>query len=194
MAQVFLFFFLPFPQYLIHLTSFMGSNSFCFKACDPSNPNAADFCEHIFDRIGCAYNAPNNARNGTFESCLGDNQDYPGIYTDATGATQTYTQPAESLGPIAQLTWTARVPSSSSCSQFQSAELFSALASVSPSQTGLAGAPTSSVASTSGGSGTSSTRSGTAPAASNTSNDAQVVVASTVLGVLGVVFSALMFA
>jgi len=177
--------------------SFMGSNTFCFKACDPSNPNAAKFCEHIYDRIGCAYNAPSSAQNGTFESCLGDNQDFPGIYTDSTGATLTYTQPPESLGPIPPLTWTARVPNSSSCVQHQSSELFSVLASVTASQTGLAGAPSSSATATSsgtsaGGSGTT-TRSG-APSASNTSSDAQVVVASGFVGLLGVVFSALVFA
>ncbi|KAJ3482670.1 hypothetical protein NLJ89_g12124 [Agrocybe chaxingu] len=61
--------------------NFMGSNTFCFKVCDPAGPSAADYCEHIFDRIGCAYNAPNNARNGTFESCDGESQDFPGIYT-----------------------------------------------------------------------------------------------------------------
>ncbi|KAH6899344.1 manno protein [Coprinopsis sp. MPI-PUGE-AT-0042] len=66
----------------------------------PAGPNAAHFCEHVFDRIGCAYNVPNNAKNGTFESCKGENQDFPGVYTDEAGAVQTYTQPPESLGAI----------------------------------------------------------------------------------------------
>ena len=65
---------------LIHF-SFMGGSAFCFKVCDPAGAHAADYCQHIFDRIVCAYNAPNNAQNGTFEACLGENQDYPGIYT-----------------------------------------------------------------------------------------------------------------
>ncbi|PAV16321.1 macrofage activating glyco [Pyrrhoderma noxium] len=62
--------------------NFMGSNSFCFKICDPSGPNAAHYCEHVYDRIGCAYNAPHNAPNNTFQACKGDNQDFPGVYTD----------------------------------------------------------------------------------------------------------------
>lgn len=59
----------------------MGGDAFCFKVCDPAGPRAAELCQHIFDRIGCAYNAPNNAQNGTFVACLGDNQDPPGVYT-----------------------------------------------------------------------------------------------------------------
>ncbi|KXN92593.1 Pre-mRNA-splicing factor brr2, partial [Leucoagaricus sp. SymC.cos] len=53
---------------------FMGSIAFCLKACDPSKPNDARYCEHELDRIGCAYNAPNNAQKG-------DNQDFSDVYT-----------------------------------------------------------------------------------------------------------------
>ena len=59
----------------------MGGNQFCFKACDPAGAHAADYCQHVFDRIGCAYNAPNAAQDGVFEACEGENQDFPGIYT-----------------------------------------------------------------------------------------------------------------
>ncbi|KAJ7207116.1 manno protein [Mycena pura] len=112
--------------------NFMGGGQFCFKACDPSGPNAADFCQHIYDRIGCAYNAPNAAKDGTFESCLGDNQDFPGVYT-MNGAVTTYSQPPESLGVISTLPYTARIPASSSCTPVSSAQLYAALASVTPS-------------------------------------------------------------
>jgi len=191
MAQVRPFLFILIPIVNPTPPSFMGGNFFCFKVCDPAGPNAAHFCEHIYDRIGCAYNAPNNAQNGTFESCLGDNQDYPGIYTDGSGATQTYTQPPESLGPIPPLTWTARVPSSSSCVQHKSADLYTGLASVSASQTGLAGPPTSSPKASGSASGT---KSGSAAGATSTSNDAIVNVASGLVGLVGVVFSAMVFA
>ena len=172
----------------------MGGNFFCFKACDPAGPNAAHFCEHIYDRIGCAYNAPNNAQNGTFESCLGDDQDYPGIYTDASGATQTYTQPPESLGPIPQLTWTARLPSSSSCVQHQSTDLYAALASVTPSETGLAGPPPTNLPKPSTSGSKTGTKSGSGATATSTSNDAMVNVASGLVGLVGVVFSVMVFA
>lgn len=111
------------------MLSFLGSNFFCLKACDPAGPNAARFCEHIYDRIGCAYNAPNNARNSVFESCQGQNQDFPGVYVQ-NGATLTYTQPPESLGPITSIPYTPRVPASSNCAQFASASIYAAGASV----------------------------------------------------------------
>ncbi|KAG6834005.1 hypothetical protein H0H93_012612, partial [Arthromyces matolae] len=119
---------------VIEWHNFMGSNTFCFKACDPSRPNAANYCQHIYDRIGCAYNAPSNAKNGVFESCKGDSQDFPGIYTDAQGKVHTYTQPAESLGEITSMPYVAKVPASSACVQYQSAALFAG--SVSPGSGG----------------------------------------------------------
>ncbi|KAG8795479.1 hypothetical protein FRC17_008127, partial [Serendipita sp. 399] len=57
--------------------NFMGGGAFCLKACDPSRPNAARYCEHIYDRIGCNYNAPAAYKPDVFESCLGDSQDFP---------------------------------------------------------------------------------------------------------------------
>ncbi|KIM40804.1 hypothetical protein M413DRAFT_50517, partial [Hebeloma cylindrosporum] len=122
-------------QYLqaIEWHNFIGSNSFCFKACDPNGPNAKHYCEHIFDRIGCAYNAPNNARNGTFEACDSENQDFPGVYTGADGAVTTYRQPPESLGPITSVPYTARVPASSNCTPFESARIYTGL----PEPTGV---------------------------------------------------------
>lgn len=63
--------------------NFMGGGAFCLKACDPSRPNAARYCEHIYDRIGCQYNAPASYASGVFESCLGDSQDFPGKQTYA---------------------------------------------------------------------------------------------------------------
>lgn len=56
----------------------MGSDMFCLKACDPSKSNDAKYCEHIFDTQGCGFNAPSNARNGVFESCASDSQNFPG--------------------------------------------------------------------------------------------------------------------
>ncbi|KAF9037500.1 hypothetical protein BJ165DRAFT_559683 [Panaeolus papilionaceus] len=115
----------------VEWTNFMGSNAFCLKACDPAGPNAAHFCEHIYDRIGCAFNAPNAAQDKIFESCDAENADYPGVYTDASGAVQTYTQPPESLGPITTVPYVARVPKSSNCKTFSSEALFTGLPTVS---------------------------------------------------------------
>src|SRR5258706_4773384 len=52
-----------------YLSSFMGGGVFCLKACDPAGPNAAKYCEHVYDRIGCKYNVPHAYQDGVFESC-----------------------------------------------------------------------------------------------------------------------------
>jgi len=115
---------------VIEWHNFMGGDVFCFKACDPAGPNAAKYCEHVYDRIGCEYNAPAAYIDGVFESCKGESQDFPGHYTDASGAQQVYQQPPESLGPISSIPYVARVPASSQCVQYKSADLFAAAASV----------------------------------------------------------------
>jgi hypothetical protein len=104
--------------------NFMGGGTFCLKACDPAGAHAADYCQHIFDRIGCQYNAPAAYVDGKFESCQGDNQDFPGIYT-VNGVAQTYTQPPESLGAIQSMPYTARIPASSNCVSHDVATLWS---------------------------------------------------------------------
>ena len=186
----------PYPNHWVspfHI-SFFGGNFFCFKACDPTGPNAARYCEHIFDRIGCAYNAPNNAQNGTFESCQGANQDFPGVYTDAGGQVQTYTQPPESLGPITTVPYTPRVPPSSSCVTFTSSAIFVGL----PTPSGAL-PPSSSGSGGSSGTRTSSTApSNTAGGNSSNSGTANLKIGSAILsvgvGAVGVVVAVLALA
>ena len=167
----------------------MGGNSFCFKVCDPADSNAANYCQHIYDRIGCAYNAPNRAQDGVFEVCEGENQDFPGIYT-SNGQVMTYTQPPESLGPISTQPYEVRMPASSNCVTYNSADLFAALG------TPTAVASSGSAKATASGSGTakatgSASRSGSSAAATATggsqSNGAftlQVSAAATIFGTL----------
>ena len=57
------------------LCSFMGSGVFCIKACDPSVANSAQYCDNIYDRIGCQYNVPAAYVDNVFESCAGELQD-----------------------------------------------------------------------------------------------------------------------
>jgi hypothetical protein len=185
-------------QQVIEWHNFMGGNAFCIKVCDPARPNAAQFCEHRLDRIGCAYNAPNNAQNGTFESCKGDNQDFPGVYT-TNGAVVTYTQPPEDQGAITSMPYQPKVPASSECQPFTSSVLYAALASVNggpssattPTTTGASG-PAATPSGTNKPA-TSSSKTGSAPGATNTSNDAQMIAASGLVTFLGVVFSAMFF-
>jgi hypothetical protein len=121
--------------------NFMGGGQFCLKACDPSRPNAANYCQHIFDRIGCAYNAPASYQDGVFDSCLGDSQDFPGIYTGANGVVSTYTQPDESLGPISTMPYTPKIPATSSCTTFSSAVLYAGAPTVTLPSNGTSTTP-----------------------------------------------------
>ncbi|KAG5640748.1 hypothetical protein DXG03_007317 [Asterophora parasitica] len=183
---------------VIEWHNFIGSNAFCLKVCDPAGPNAAQYCQHIYDRIGCAYNAPNNAQNNVFESCLGDNQDFPGVYVE-NGVTKTYTQPPESLGPISTIPYVARVPASSSCTPFQSSALFAAAATVLPPATTSASATASITASGASSkptsrAGTSAAASASAPKPTQTGNDASTLAISSAASILGVVFAGLFLA
>ncbi|KAF8603916.1 hypothetical protein BDV93DRAFT_441640 [Ceratobasidium sp. AG-I] len=114
----------------VEWTNFMGGNMFCYKACNPAGKNPAGYCQHIYDRIGCSYNAPAAYVNGTFEKCDSDSMELPGEYV-SNGVTMTYYQPAESLGPITTVPYTPAIPKSSNCVQYQSSDLYAA-AAVSP--------------------------------------------------------------
>ncbi|WVF66694.1 hypothetical protein IAT40_001436 [Kwoniella sp. CBS 6097] len=60
-------------------TSFMSSNEFCIRACR-DGPNAAAYCEHIYDVLSCSFTIPGDMGNG-FDQCLGDPTDEaPGVY------------------------------------------------------------------------------------------------------------------
>ena len=148
----------------------MGGGVFCLKACDPAGPNAARYCEHIYDRIGCKYNAPATYTDGVFESCLGENQDFPGIYTGSDGRVTTYQQPPESLGPITAIPYEPKIPASSQCTTYTSDQLYAsapaAIISASASKPGTtSGSNTRSAARTTTGTGASaSSTSGAAPA------------------------------
>ena len=183
----------------------MGGNSFCFKVCDPADSNAANYCQHIYDRIGCAYNAPNRAQDGVFEVCEGENQDFPGVYTSG-GQTLTYTQPPESLGPITSIPFTARIPASSNCVTYQSSALYTALPTLA-AVSGSASASGSGAAATSGisrsVSGSASRSAGTTSPTNSASSAAAVIrrggvesgtVLGFVAGTFGVAFAMLFLA
>jgi len=103
-------------QQIQHWTEFIGSDSFCLRLCQPGSYNATLNCEHIYDRIGCQYNMPHTVSNNTFETCYADVGLPVGRYYDSAGNLQTYTQPAESLGPITSIPYTPVTPVSSNCS------------------------------------------------------------------------------
>ena len=169
--------------------SFIGGNAFCLKACDPAGPHPAENCQHIYDRIGCAYNAPNAAKDGVFESCEADSADFPGVYT-SNGAVQTYIQPPESLGPIASIPFTARIPSSSNCVTHSSAALFAGLPTGSSAASITGGATVTGSGANSKPTGKTGTSSGGRPSATST-GDAAALAVSGFSAIFGVVFAAL---
>lgn len=168
------------------LSSFLGSNAFCLKACNPAGAHAADYCQHIYDRIGCAFNAPNAAQDKVFESCDAENADFPGVYT-SNGQVVTYTQPPESLGAITTMPYVARVPSSSNCKTFSSAALFTGLPTVSSTPSASS---SGSGSATSKPTGSAAATGSAKPASSSNTSDAAALAISG-LSLFGVVFSAM---
>jgi hypothetical protein len=59
---------------------FVGNNLFCFKICY-NNITKPDYCQNIYDLVGCDYNMPSKVQDGTFTSCEGDLQDEVGVYS-----------------------------------------------------------------------------------------------------------------
>jgi len=172
-------------------TNFMGGNAFCFKACNPAGTNPRGYCQNVYDRIGCAYNVPNAAKQGVFESCDASDALLPGVYTSGA-VTMTYTQPAESLGVITSMPYTADLPKSSNCVQLTSSVLFADLATITPA------VPTESASSLTTSKKTSSTGSssgsGSKPTAGgSTTNDGSILAISGI-SIFGVFFSALFLA
>ncbi|KAG2107420.1 uncharacterized protein F5147DRAFT_697194 [Suillus discolor] len=164
-------------QQVIDWTNFMGGDGFCMKICDPAGQNQQALCQNIYDRLGCAYNAPNNAQKGVFEVCDGDDMSPVGVYT-TNGATSTYYQPAESLGPITTVPYTATPAPSSNCVTYTSTSLYTGLPT-----------PSGAIAS-SGASGAKSTASGTNSGASPAkTGGAATMGVSLGAGLVGVVFA-----
>ncbi|KAG2141156.1 uncharacterized protein EDB93DRAFT_1089526 [Suillus bovinus] len=164
-------------QQVIDWTNFMGGDGFCMKICDPAGQNQQALCQNIYDRLGCAYNAPNNAQKGVFEVCDGDDMSPVGVYT-TNGATSTYFQPPESLGPITTVPYTPTPAASSNCVTYTSSALYTGQ----PTPTGATAS--------SGASGAKSTASSTNSSASPAkTGGAATMGVSLGAGLAGVVFA-----
>jgi len=162
---------------VIEWIDFIGNGMFCLKMCNPDDPNAAQLCNHIYDEIGCSYNAVADYGqiNGTFTVCDSDDMTPPGIYTGANGQVTTWFQPQ--TGPVIP-PYTPTQVASSNCQTYSSEQLFKAAAtdSVFATATGASGGsstPTGTAKpSGSGGSSGTSSRSGSASTPSATGNGA----------------------
>jgi len=144
---------------VIEWVNFIGNGLFCFKACNPSYPQATSLCNHIYDEIGCQYNAVANygTINNTFQVCDSDDMTPPGVYTGANGQVTTWVQPFTGTVSVPYPTPTL---ASSNCVTYTSSLLYQAAATYFPSSA------TPSATSTGGpgasGSGTHSGSSGSA--------------------------------
>lgn len=143
---------------LMRPSSFMGSNIFCLKACDPSLPDDDRYCEHIYDTQGCGFNAPSNARDGVFESCASDNQPMPGQGP-----------------PIA--------PQSSQCSTFASTDIYGPSATVRVPIPGASTMSFSSIPRPTPTSSTSSTTSATATTSNSGTGAPQETAGNAAVGI-----------
>ncbi|KAF8434200.1 hypothetical protein L210DRAFT_3411075 [Boletus edulis BED1] len=161
-------------QQVLDWNTFIGANAFCLTICNPStsSANQSAFCENRYDLVGCAYNMPNNAKNGTFEVCDADLKTPVGTYVSG-GATLTWTQP--NVGPVTP-PYTPVVPKSSNCVTYQSTALYTSL----PTITSAAGSSAATGKATGTGSGSSPTA---------TSNGASALGISSVVGILGTLFA-----
>jgi len=142
-------------------TNFVSDTEFCFRACKPG-PKAAEWCQHIYDVMGCEWNMPANYNPGVFEQCLGDSGQPMGVYG---GSTFFQGQPAT---PAAH-----PIPSSSSCKTFSTIANGLGLTSTTSTSAASSTATTTSTTKASGsasGTGTgSTTRSGGVPSATTSS-------------------------
>jgi hypothetical protein len=152
---------------VIEWIDFIGGGVFCLKMCNPTYANSPKLCNHIYDRIGCSYNAlaDYNSIKNTFQVCDSDDMTPVGEYT-VNGQSMTWTQGPEGQPVVPP--YTPTLPASSNCHTYASSELFAAAATVTPSVPPSA-APTATASGkpSSGGSSTAS-RSGTAQGATNT--------------------------
>ncbi|KAJ7735610.1 hypothetical protein DFH07DRAFT_843385 [Mycena maculata] len=170
-----------------HWSFFIGDGAFCGKICDQTGSNPQGLCNNIYDRLGCDYNAPNDAAAGMFEACAGDDMIPVGTYV-VNGATSVYTQPAETV-PIDYnaLPYTPTPAPSSNCVSFASADLFAAGASItgagSASATGVSGSQTGAATTGATGGAAAKSGSGTATASGSTASTTGSSGAPAALGV-----------
>jgi len=172
---------------IVEWIDFIGSGMFCLKMCNPSDANGPLLCNHIYDEIGCTFNAVADyaAINGSFTVCDSDDMAPPGIFTLPSGQVTTWDQP---------FTGTFSVPyhtsslASSNCQTFASSALYSAAATAFPSSATTTARATGTAGSSTG------TRSGSASNPSATGSGAlgsSVAISGPIAVFVGAMFGAI---
>jgi len=93
-------------------SNFVGSDQFCFKACDNSI-TSPDYCLNTFDVEGCSFNMPASYAPNEFSVCLGENQAQPGEGTDVPATSSCTTYSSSDLYPNTATTSSASTTGSS---------------------------------------------------------------------------------
>ncbi|GAA6060351.1 hypothetical protein JCM10212_004535 [Sporobolomyces blumeae] len=118
--------------------SFISDSEFCIRVCPSSDPNAWQWCQHIYDVRGCAWVEPGNYGSG-FDSCDGEGTDLPpGIYS-VNGGMSTYYQSDNGPVPTAH-----PAGASSNCQAVGTVGGNGAVAAAAPTTTSTSSAPASS--------------------------------------------------
>lgn len=96
-------------QRLPEWMSFISADQFCMRACTGGETNdSRQYCQHIYDEMGCYWNMPASYDENVFEECEGQSGEKPGIYT-TNGSASTFYQ-SKGQTPSAH-----PAPSSSKC-------------------------------------------------------------------------------
>ncbi|KAJ6540314.1 hypothetical protein B0H19DRAFT_959665, partial [Mycena capillaripes] len=117
-----------------HWSFILGSGAFCGKICDQTGSNPGGLCQTTYNRLGCEYNAPDNAQDGVFEACAGDDMLPVGTYVGSDAKTSVYTQP-DITDPLSVIPYTPTPAPTSNCALFQSTAIFTASVTSSNSAT-----------------------------------------------------------
>ncbi|WVQ94305.1 hypothetical protein IAU59_001384 [Kwoniella sp. CBS 9459] len=160
-------------------TSFMSSNEFCIRACQ-DGPNAAAYCEHIYDVLSCSFTIPGDTGDG-FDQCLGAPTDEaPGVYDGVTFHQGDPTTPApHPAGATSQCTPYSTIGGgSANLNAVTAVASPSSSASASASITGSASASASSNVTSSAASSSSNSSSSAASSSSASSSSHSVTITS----------------
>ncbi|GAA5948580.1 hypothetical protein JCM21900_005180 [Sporobolomyces salmonicolor] len=79
-------------QQLTEWNQFISDEMFCIRACW-SESDGPQWCNHIYDVMGCMWNDPGSYNSGSFDTCAADTPAMPmGEYKLKNGATSTWHQ------------------------------------------------------------------------------------------------------
>ncbi|KIM30114.1 hypothetical protein M408DRAFT_328507 [Serendipita vermifera MAFF 305830] len=146
-------------QQIHEWTNFMSDTEYCIRVCK-DGPNAAAFCQHIYDIQGCHFNIPGDYDAG-FDDCKGDNVIPMGLYPQPDGSTSTYVNGANPT-PAPQ-----PPAATSSCTPLTSSVIYNGAPAATGSASGSGSVTTAPSGTRSAGGGTTSSPRSTSSSSPN---------------------------